>query len=390
MNSTKRPLLKTALIVGLVCVLSTAYAQNAVLKQKIQSTLDSICVAGKYPGLSVAIVLPDNTEIAFASGLADSVKHLPMKTDARMMQGSVGKTYVSAIAMQLIKEGKFSLDDKVSKYLDHYAWFSRLPNAPDITIKMLMQHTSGIMRYEFKEAFTKDLTNNPAKVWKPEELLAYVLDEKPAFKAGQGWEYADTNYIVLAMIIEQVTGKAYYDLLNERILRPNHLTETLPSNKRVLKGLVQGYAGKNNDFGHQSEVMAANGEFIINPQFEWTGGGIYSTTRDLAKWGKMLYEGKAFDPTMLPVMEDGVPARMLGRNTNYGLGVIIRQSADYGISYGHSGFFPGYMTEMCYFPKYKMCFAIQTNSSDNRSFKGSPLKALMDIVKVTVDNTPAK
>lgn len=294
----------------------------------------------------------------------------------------MGKTYVSAIAMQLIKEGKFSLDDKVSKYLGHYSWFSRLPNAADITIKMLMQHTSGIMRYEFKPSFTNDLTANPGKVWKPEELLAYVFDEKAPFKAGQGWDYADTNYIVLAMIMEQVTGKAYYDMLRDRILKPYHLTETLPSDKRKLKGLIQGYAGKNNDFGHQSEVIAPSGEFIINPQFEWTGGGVYATTADLAKWGKMLYEGKVFDPAMLPVMEDGVPARMLGRNTNYGLGVIIRQSPDYGVSYGHSGFFPGYMTEMCYFPKYKICIAVQTNSSDYASFKMQPLRVLTEVVKL--------
>lgn len=358
------------------------HAQPAAFKQKLQARVDSLCAAGHFPGLSVAVVFPDDRAIAVASGMADSVKHQPMKTSDRMMEGSVGKTYVSAIAMQLIKEGKFNLDDKISKYLGHYSWFSRLPNANDITIKMLMQHTSGIMRYEFKPAFTNDLTANPAKVWKPEELLAYVFDEKAPFKAGQGWDYADTNYIVLAMIMEQVSGKAYYDMLRDRILKPYHLTETLPSDKRKLKGLIQGYAGKNNDFGHQSEVIAPNGEFIINPQFEWTGGGVYANTTDLAKWGKMLYEGNAFDPAMLPVMEDGVPARMLGRNTNYGLGVIIRQSPDYGVSYGHSGFFPGYMTEMYYFPKYKMCIAVQTNSSDYASFKMQPLRVLMDVAKL--------
>jgi len=362
-----------------------ASAQNAELKQKIQLKLDSLCKAGGFPGLTAGVVLPDNTALGFASGIADSARHQPMRTDSYLEQGSVGKTYVSAVAMQLIKEGKFKLDDKISKYLDHYAWFNRLPNAQDITIKMLMEHTSGIMRYEFKDAFTKDLTNNPGKVWKPEELLAYVLDEKPGFKAGEGWDYADTNYIVLGMIMEQVTGKAYYTLLEERILRPYHLTQTLPSNKRKLKGLVQGYAGKDNPFGGRSEVLADNGEFIINPQFEWTGGGIYSTTVDMAKWGKLLYEGKVFDPSLLPVMEDGVPAKMLGANTNYGLGVIIRQSPKYGTIYGHSGFFPGYMTEMCYFPKYKMAFAVQTNSSDYKHLKVSVLKVLMEVAKTTFE-----
>jgi len=380
-----KPLTKTGLLLFFLFTSYQVFAQNAAFKQKIQARLDSLREAGKFPGLTVGIVFPDNTSIAFASGVADSAKHQSMTTDAMLMQGSVGKTYASAVTMQLLKEGKFKLDDKVSQYLGHYAWFNRLPNAPDITIKMLMQHTSGIMRYEFKDAFTKDLTANPARVWKPEELLAYVLDEKPAFKAGEGWEYSDTNYIVLAMIIEQVTGKKYYDLATDRILKPFHLTHTMPSNQRKLKGLVQGYAGKDNPFGGKNEVIADDGEFIINPQFEWTGGGIYSTSLDLAKWGKLLYEGKAFDPSYLSAMEDGVPAKMLGANASYGLGVIIRQSQKYGTLYGHSGFFPGYMTEMYYFPKYKMCFAVQTNTSDYKNLKVSVMKVLMEMARTTFE-----
>ncbi|MGZ3943668.1 MAG: serine hydrolase domain-containing protein, partial [Mucilaginibacter sp.] len=195
------------------------------------------------------------------------------------------------------------------------------------------------------------------------------------------------NYIVLAMIMEQVTGSKYYDLLRKRILQPYHLTQTKPSNQRKLPGLVQGYAGKDNDFGGRSEVIGEDGRFIINPQFEWTGGGIYSTSSDLAKWAKMLYEGLVFDPAMLPVMETGTPAKMLGANTSYGLGVIIRQSAKYGTSIGHSGFFPGYMTEMFYFPQYKIAFAVQTNTSDYRNMKISALKVLLEIAKTTFEDS---
>src|ERR1700749_2737227 len=126
--------MKKTLLPLLLCFLSIAVnAQHDVLKQKIQAKLDSFCVAGKFPGLTLGVVLPANTTLAFASGMADSIKHIPMTTDSYLMQGSVGKTYVSAIAMQLIREGKFSLDDKISKYLGHYPWFGRLPNAPDIT-----------------------------------------------------------------------------------------------------------------------------------------------------------------------------------------------------------------------------------------------------------------
>ena len=154
-----------------------------------------------------------------------------------MLAGSVGKTYAAAVALQLVKEGKINLDDKVEKYLGQEKWFSRLPNASQITVRQLMNHTSGLVRYEFKEQFTKDLSANPDKVWKPEELLAYLFDEKAAFEAGKGWDYSDTNYIVLGMIIERVTGKKYYSEAQNRILKPLKLKTNFsagqPRNQRI-------------------------------------------------------------------------------------------------------------------------------------------------------------
>ncbi len=143
-------------------------------------------------------------------GLSDTAAKKPMTPNDLLLQGSVGKTYVSAVALQLVHEGKIGLDDKVEKYLGKEAWFARLPNGPDITVRMIMTHTSGLVRYEFKEQFTTDLTKNPDKVWKPEELIAYILDSPPPFAVGKGWQYSDTNYIVLGMIIERVTKSTYY------------------------------------------------------------------------------------------------------------------------------------------------------------------------------------
>jgi D-alanyl-D-alanine carboxypeptidase len=345
----------------------------------VQAKLDSLCKAANYPGISVAVAYANGKVKSYTSGYADTAKHIKLTANSLLLQGSVGKTYVAAIAMQLISGGKIKLQDKASQYLGNETWFHRLPNAADITIEMLMKHTSGIMRYEFKEAFTKDLTAKPYKVWQPVELLSYIFDEKPAFKAGENWEYADTNYIILGMIIEKITGKTYYSLMQKQLLDKFKLRDTHPSNKIKLPGLVQGYAGIDNAFGNQSLMIKANGEMVVNPQFEWTGGGIYSTTADLAKWCKLLYEGKAFDPALLPVILNGVPAKMLGANTTYGLGVIIKQSAAFGMYYGHSGFFPGYLTEMYYFPKYKMAIVVQTNSSDFKSIRKSPHRILLDI-----------
>ena len=126
--------------------------------------------------------------------------------------------------------------------------------------------------------------------------------------------------------------------------------------------------------------MIENGKFIVNPQLEWTGGGWASTGHDLARWAKVMYEGKAFDPSMLPIMLDGVPAR-LGRDTKYGLGVIIRPTG-LGVSYGHSGFFPGYMTEMMYFPDHRFAVAVQVNTSVGQDFAGKgPARIALELAE---------
>jgi D-alanyl-D-alanine carboxypeptidase len=171
------------------------------------------------------------------------------------------------------------------------------------------------------------------------------------------------------MIIERTGGAPYYEQLHQRILQPNSLTRTIPSDKRLLP-IVQGHAGPNNPFGGTDE-MIKNGKFAINPQFEWTGGGLATTSDDLVKWAKLLYEGRVIPESLMDDLLNGVSAR-LGPETRYGLGVIIRPTA-LGMTYGHSGLMPGYQTDVMYFPEMKLAIAVQVNSSAPRS-TGRPLR----------------
>jgi D-alanyl-D-alanine carboxypeptidase len=337
-----------------------ASAQASLLQSRLQARLDSLHAAGRFAGAQVGVALPDGSTIAVATGMADTARRERMTTSHLLLQGSVGKTYVSAVALQLVHEGKITLDEKVATYLGDEAWFAGLPNGQDITIRQLMNHTSGLVRYEFNERFTADLSAAPDRVWQPRELVAYILNTPPPFAAGEGWDYSDTNYIVLGIIMEKVMGRPYLQMLRERILGPAGLRATAPSEGRVISGLANGYAGANNPFGG-SDAMLVDGQMVINPQFEWTGGGVASTAEDLARWGKYLYDGKAFDASLMPQLLDGVPAR-LGQGTRYGLGVILRETA-VGPVHGHSGFFPGYQAELLYLPQQKVAIAFQVNSS---------------------------
>lgn len=357
-------------------LISQLHAQNSGedLRQKLQTKLDDWHKNGKFAGATLGVCFADGNCFSLATGFSDLETKRKMKPSDIMCAGSVGKTFALATALQLVNEGKINLDAKVEKYLEQEKWFSRLPNAKDITVRQLMNHTSGLVRYEFKDQFTKDLTANPDKVWKPEELLSYLFDTQAAFEAGKGWDYSDTNYIVLGMIIEKVSGKKFYAEANKRVLKPLKLKNTRPQDRREVKALIQGYAGDKNPFGGKDKVLE-NGKFIINPQFEWTGGGYVSNAEDLARWAKMMYEGKAFDAALLPQVFEGVLAPMLGKDVKYGLGVIIRPTR-LGLTYGHSGFFPGYMTDMMYFPDKKISVAVQVNSSVPTNL-GKPLSRVL-------------
>jgi len=343
--------------------MATAKADS--LEGRLREKVNAFQAAGAFPGITVGVTLPSGQTLAAAAGLADRDTKVPLTSESRMPAGSVGKTFVAAVALQLVKEGRLDLDAKVARYLGRCPWYHRLPNAQDITVRMLMNHTAGLERHEFKEAFQKELTRQPDKDWKPEEMLAYLFGDKPLFPAGQGFGYSDSNYITLGLVLERVAGKPYLELLRERLLGPLGLKATMAPESRSIPGLVQGYAGPDNPFGG-TDAMVNGGRIAFNPKSEWTGGGVVSTAADLSRWAKLLYEGKAFDPALLPLMLKGVPAPELGPGIAYGLGVILRNS-ELGLTYGHSGFFPGYRTQLLYFPQHRMAVAVQVNTSVGKS-----------------------
>ncbi len=366
-------------VVVIFASIESAFGQDATLS-KLQNYLDSWHQSASFAGVTLGVVLKDGKVLSLATGYSDRDAKTPMQPHDRLLAGSVGKTFAAAVALQLISEDKIKLDDKVAKYLGGQSWFQRLPNADSITIRHVMNHTSGLVRYELKEEFLRDLVANPEKHWRPEELLAYLLDEKAPFEAGKGWEYSDTNYIVLGMVLESVDRDAYYTQAEKRLLKPLQLTDIIPQTGPVLDRVVQGYAGQDNPFVGQDHMLRA-GKMIINPQFEWTGGGYASTAADLARWAKAFHEGKAFDAALLPQVLDGVEAPMLGRGAKYGLGTMIRNTAGKQ-TYGHGGFFPGYMTEMIYHPESHIAVAVQVNSSVPKDLGRPLVRVAMDVLEL--------
>ena len=359
----------------------TPVTASAPIDVRVQAKLDSAWKSGKFPGATLGIAFADGKTLAFAVGMADTTTHEAMKPTSLMPQGSVGKTYVAAVALQLVNEGKLALDAPVSRYLGKEPWYHRLPNAETMTVRQIMSHTSGLVRYEFDDRFLADLLKNPYRKWKVEEQVAYLFDKPPPFPAGQGWDYSDTNYLVLGLIIERLTGHKLNDEIQRRAIRPAGLRETIPNDKPELP-IVQGYAGADNPFG--GDVMMVNGRMTMDPAFEGAGGGWSSSAVDLARWAKKLYEGSIVPAARIAEAVRGVPAQ-LGPEVRYGLGVIIWPSPR-GPVWGHSGYFPGYITEMRYYPDAKIALALQMNTSVPRAFGRNPggfLNEIAEMVRTT-------
>jgi D-alanyl-D-alanine carboxypeptidase len=360
--------LKTILVFALLSIYFNHKAEAFQQKQdvefikKIEKTLDTLYNENRdYGGATIGIVMPDNVQYQFAIGYADVNKKIKMSTNNLMLGGSTGKVFVSAAIMQQVAKGNVNLEDKLINYLKEYKWYKRIQNFDSVTIRNLMQHSSGISRYVFTDEFLLDVKKDADRIWKPQELLSYVLDKEPLFEVGKSFAYSDTNYILLAMVLEKVTDESMYSYIDKNILNPFNLSNIKPQVSRTIANLPIGYNGSDDSF--YPGVVVEDKQYKYNLQFEWAGGGYVMSALDLARTGKLIYENKIFNESLNKDFYNGIDAKQLGGQ--WGLGVHISDTP-HGKSYGHSGFFPGYITNLLYFPELEFSIVFQVNVSDRQ------------------------
>jgi D-alanyl-D-alanine carboxypeptidase len=278
-----------------------------------------------------------------------------------MFSGSVGKTYVASLVLKLQEQGKLNIRDKAGKYLNGEDWFRNVPNANDITLEMLLNHTAGVPEYVYDPKIWQILKDDPDKSWSVEERLSYISGKPPANAAGRDWSYADSHYLLLGLIIEKVTSEDYYEVLSRMILKPYHLNNTRPALGRSIAGLVPGYTALSEEL-LLPEKVCTNGLYAFNPQLEWTGGGLVTTVTDLSLWASELYGGKVIGKASLEMMETPAPYKTtLVENAGYGLGCFVGNNNGHRY-FGHTGFVPGYITILHYLPDEGIAIAMQINS----------------------------
>jgi CubicO group peptidase (beta-lactamase class C family) len=214
--------------------------------------LDAILASGVargLPGIALAIAHGNALVYSGASGVASIEAQTPLQTTDRFRIYSITKTFTATVVLQLVDEGTLTLDDTAAQWLDDPA-VGRIPNVDTVTVSQLLRHTSGI--YDFADdddsPFWEDAFLGPdadwTKVWTIEELLGYAdgANHAPYFAPGEGTYYANTNYLLLGLIIEQATGRPFRESLQSRILDPLSLADTfLAEGSAMPDGMVDGY-----------------------------------------------------------------------------------------------------------------------------------------------------
>ena len=348
----------------------------------VQNTVNDLVVKNDIPGLNVSIVR-DNQVYNYSAGFADIQEQQELESTDRLLSGSIGKTYLVPLVFKLIDKDLISLDDRLIDHIPSHDWLARIPNIEDISIRQLLSHTSGLPRWVMSEDVWTEAANQPNKVWSYEDRMSYIFDMDPVHVAGESWAYSDTNYLFLGMLVEELYGESYYRVLNHEVLLPNGLKNTVPSDKRLIDKLANGYSDLPDSFKIPKKVLTSAG-YAFNPQLEWTGGGLASTTEDLVKWCHEYYTGSSMSEEHKKMMTTVEPTgkECFGIHS-YGMGSFVYQT-DIGQAFGHSGFMPGYNSIMVYYPKFETSIAVQANC--DYATKKMSLVEYTERVMVAIEN----
>lgn len=312
---------------------------GAPLPERFQWRLEAIVDDLEAPGATAAYALADGTVVAFAAGVADLEAGTPMPRDAIMPAGSVGKSFVAAVAVALAQEGRLDLDGPIAGWLGDEPWFDELPNARAITTRQLLTHSSGLADHYGDPGLVEMIaagraSGDPDWAIPPVDAVRLLADDPPLFPPGEGFAYTDTGYLLVGMIVERAGGEPYSDQVRQRFLEPLELHLTTPSDRRQIPGLVPGYVTGGDALGLPPKTVE-DGVMVFSPASEWTGGGLASNPADLVRWARALYEGRALSAPSLDELLTSVPWGD-AEGVRYGLGVIISETPS-GCATGTAG-----------------------------------------------------
>ena len=360
--------MRKSVVLGAAAALSVAGPAQA-LPANFKARADEL-LKKSFPdaGPGAAVIVTDEGRVVYEAGqgLADVQARTPITPHTVFRIGSITKQFSAAIMLQLVAEGKVSLDDRLSKFLPDFP----KPGA-DATIAQLLNHTVGVQSYTDIPGWMDE--KHTARAYSTGEMIAQFKDMPSPSKPGEKWAYNNSGYVLVGAVIEKVTGKPWYQNVEERIARPLGLTTIRYGVlEDQTRDMAKGYT--------ESEGKVADAQ-KIHMSVPHAAGALLGSVEDLAKWNAALRHGKVVPAELYARMN--TPTKLPdGTTENYGFGMGIREVRSHP-ALGHSGGIFGFSTDSIYLPKEDVFVAVFANSDSPAT---SPGMIVQQLAALAVDD----
>jgi D-alanyl-D-alanine carboxypeptidase len=357
---------KTVALIAIATAVALAIVigGGALRSGRVGPSPDAVVDAGS-PG---ALVLVDDgsSRREETSGHAVVQRRVPLQARDRFGVGSITKTFVAAVVLQLVGERRLALSDTVERWLP-----GLVPNGDRITVRQLLGHTSGLADFADDADFVRRTLAEPQRAWTPREVVRVALAEGPVARPGERFAYASTNYILLGMMVERATGTSLERQLRSRIFVPLGLRDTTFTLRGApLRGrYVHGYAPSEHD-GIVGGLATARDRSRVSTSWAWAAGSIISTASDLSRFLAAVIKGPLLPPHLRELMR---PAP----GTRYGLGLAAFRTPC-GTALGHTGALLGTVSAAWSSPDGRRRVVAMTNSFPLSPSAGHAFRRLLD------------
>ncbi len=338
-----------AVVVCIIASLPCLAAAQPANSDKVDQYVEAEMRRQRIPGLALGVYREGKIIRAQGYGLANVELNVPVKPETIFQSGSVGKQFTATAVMMLVEEGKVGLDDSITKYF---------PEAPPawqkIKVRNLLSHTSGLKEYESDDMTKPGGPINLRADYTEEQLLKIIESFPIEYQAGEKWDYRNTNYVLLGILIHKVTGQFYGDYLQDRVFQPLGMTTTrVISEADIIPNRSAGYRLVRREWKNQEWV---------SPAFNTTAdGALYFTILDLAKWDGALYTERLLKKSSFDQMwtvfrlNDGKP-----NPDNYGFAWLIDQIKGHRVI-EHGGAWQGFTTYIARYVDDKLTVVVLAN-----------------------------
>lgn len=333
-----------AMVCGALAMAGCA-PEDDPLAAQLDEAIDAAMHTARIPGALVGIWSPVGDYVK-AFGVADTATGAPMRTDFYSRIGSVTKTFTATAVLQLVDRGRVGLEDPISKYVDG------VPGGATITVRQLATMRSGLADYSETQAFAAAVAANPARELSPRQLLDWAFAQPPAFAPGAKWQYCNTNYILLGLLVERAGAMGLADYLTEHIFVPLGMAHTsFPAGTRFPEPHARGYTDPIDDDGPPMDATD------FSASMTGAAGAIISTLEDMRVWVPAVAQGALISPEMQQQRVADASGSDLPPGADYGIGLLTTAGW-----VGHNGSVPGYQSVALYLPERRTSLVVFANT----------------------------